>query len=111
MNNRFNIKLDNEIYSESVVFKALYWLAGNYKFDISKDKKYFNIEIEKINGSFDNGEITNLKVKISRSLVDMKTREIVINETKNIRDIMMLKAFFHFDELDKEELIYLLDKK
>jgi hypothetical protein len=66
------------------------------------------LNISKIKGKMDKTEQNYLKAKITSKLIDNKTRDSILKETKNIRDLTILKAFFHFDEMDEEELTKIL---
>ena len=39
--------------------------------------------------------------KLERDLIDFKLREIVVKETKNVRDLLIAKAFAHQDDLEE----------
>ncbi len=98
------INIPNNIYSETVIFKTIYWFTGDYYIEVKKNDESFIIKIEKEKGNISKEEERILSAKINKHLIDNKTREIILNETKSIRDLTILKAFFHFDEMDKIEL-------
>jgi His-Xaa-Ser system protein HxsD len=47
------------------------------------------------------GNIKKILPKIENDLLDFKTREIVSLETKNIRELLIAKAFAFEDEFDE----------
>jgi His-Xaa-Ser system protein HxsD len=50
--------------------------------------------------------LEDVLLKLERDLLDFNLRDIVTKETKNIRDILIAKAFSHgeFDELPPGEI-------
>ncbi len=104
MSNTTFINVDNKLFSENIIFKVVYWYSGDYEVNLIKKDFAIQIEFTKTEGVFIPEEEKTLKKEVLSKLIDFKTREIVINETKSIRDLIILKAFFHFDEIDKKEL-------
>ena len=95
------LNVDADIYSESVVLKCIYWLTDIYSPEIKRKENSFVITIHKNDQSeFSSEEENNLKSKINQGLIDFKLREIVDKETRNIRELLIAKAFSHgeFDE-------------
>jgi len=87
------------IYNLDVLHKCFYWYGDTFSVDIEKTDKdtaivklYFS-DFQIIKNQFD-----SLKKKIRSDLMDFKTRDIVTKETKNVRDLIIAKAFASFDE-------------
>ena len=91
------IIIDREIYSSEVIHKCFYWYGGNYTVDIKTMDTFFVVDISEISKE---ESIEKIFGKIKKDLIDFKTREIVSIETKNIRDLLVAKAFSNgeFDE-------------
>lgn len=104
MNSSICISVDNKLFNENVIFKVVYWYSGDYEVNMIKKDTTILIEFTKTEGSFAPEEKKAFRKEVLSKLIDFKTREIVINETKSIRDLIILKAFFHFDEIDRKEL-------
>lgn len=98
------LQFSQSIYSESVIFKTIYWFSNNYNITVDKNSSHFILNISNIPGTLTDLEKSKLELEINSKLIDYKTREIILNETKTIRDLTILKAFFHFDEMDENEL-------
>lgn len=92
------IIVDRKLYSSEVVHKCFYWYGDKYSVDIKIEEEFFVIVISEISN---NGNIEEIFPKIKNDLVDFKTREIVLTETKNIREILIAKAFAFGDDLDE----------
>lgn len=96
------IEVDHNIYSDSVISKVVYWLSGSYAVE------------RKLEGSLETLTISSLKDitidekalhdKIFQMLNDQKLRNIIEDETKDIRTILYAKAFADFDDLTEEDL-------
>ena len=96
------IKIDHNIYSDSVISKVVYWLSGEYTIERSLEgnmdvlsfssRKNFPVDEEDIHD------------RIYQMLNDQKLRDIIEVETKDIRTILYAKAFADFDDLTEEDL-------
>lgn len=93
---KFVFNLNISLYKESVIYKCLYWYSKKFQVSIDKQEHY-NIEIYS-----DSKLPSDLEKKIKSDLIDFKLRDIVNEETKNIRDILYVKAFSDFDEFDQK---------
>jgi His-Xaa-Ser system protein HxsD len=93
------IKIDRSLYSSEVVHKCLYWYANKYSVEIKTEGNSFIIYLSNHNKEYD---IKSVVSKIKTDLVDFKTREIISNETKNIREMLVAKAFAHNDEFEEK---------
>lgn len=93
------IIIDSTIYSSQVVHKCFYWYSGMCTIDIRKDEKLFFVKMEDLKQEWD---IQIIIGKIKTDLIDFKTREIITNETKNIRDMLVAKAFAYNDEFEEQ---------
>lgn len=104
-NTQFETTIDQRIFSQEVVFKSTNWLLNEYNIYFNHiDDHYLKVLIEeKGNGSI--MSFDNLKSKLNSYLNDYKTREIIFNQTKNIRDILLIKAFSNFGELSEKVLL------
>jgi len=98
-------EIDNDIYNDRVITKTLYWLSNNYTIYQTKSGKGNIVKFEKHIGVFDDNEVASLKSKISQNLIDFKTRDIVNQETKSIREILLIKAFANNDDFEDYNLI------
>ena len=88
------IKIDSALYSVDVIYKCFYWYVGKCSVEISTKGKSFIVKLTDKKQEWD-------IQKIQTDLIDFKTREIISNETKNIREMLIAKAFAHNDEFDE----------
>ncbi len=93
---------DTAIYSKDAVLKCLYWYGDKFHTSVSlENNEYFRIAISpQISTPLKDGELELFLHKLERDLVDFNLRDIVTKETKNIRDLLVAKAFSNgeFDE-------------
>jgi len=82
--------IDRKIYSLEVVHKCFYWYGGKYSVNIKTEGEFLIVELSELSNE---GTIEEIFQKIKNDLIDFKTREIVSIETKNIRDLLVAKAF------------------
>jgi His-Xaa-Ser system protein HxsD len=93
-----DFKIDTEIYSAEIVGKISYWLGKQYIVSEEKDGKDYSFTIEKKNG-FAINDWSKVKDEISRMCTDYRMREIIHQETKDVRTILYLKAFANIREI------------
>ena len=94
------IEIDHKIYSDSIISKVVYWLSGDYV--VERKSKGDNEVL--IIGEDDKAETAALCKKVFQMLNDQKLRNIIEEETKDIRTILYAKAFADFDGLTEEDL-------
>jgi len=104
--NKIQLTIDIGVFNDSVITKTLYWLQSEYfNFLNSLSDKILNIILEKKDGPITEDEFFKLKCQINQNLIDFKTRDIVNRETKNIRDILYVKAFSNGEEFEDFNLM------
>lgn len=99
--NSHNVELiiNRDIFSEESIIKCLYWWGDRLSVDLEKSDTSFIVTLsctsEKLN-------LEDIIVSIKRDLLDFKTREIILNETKDIRALLIAKAFANDDAFDEK---------
>lgn len=103
--NSFCFRIDASIFNEKVLTKVLYWYSDSYIIYWSR----LNENIHEItlvlkrdgNRHYSFECITN---KLNQDLIDYKNRDIILNETKDIRNILYVKAFSNNDDFEDYNL-------
>lgn len=95
------IEIDHNIYSDSVISKVVYWLSGDYAVERKANGTSEILTINSINAAIDEKKLHD---KVFLMLNDQKLRNIIEEETKDIRTILYAKAFADFDDLTEEDL-------
>ena len=98
VNRSVTCSIDNKVYSIDVIHKCFYWYMDKFSVDISSSNNIFTVNIQNINGDIDEKLFKQLSIKIKQDLIDFKTRDIITKETKNVRDLLIAKAFSNLDE-------------
>lgn len=100
-NNRAIVKIDSEVYSKEVVAKVMYWLSRDFTILQSLDGKNWTLSIERKSAvTWD-----EVKKRLSQLLTDYQMREVITAETKDIRNILFIKAFANVEELLADEKV------
>lgn len=89
-----NLTLDRRIYPDSVISKAIYWLSGRY--DVMRTMADPHTEVIAIPDEAE-GELMRL-------LHDFKLRQIVADETRDIKTILYAKAFAEDEDLSSNDI-------
>ena len=99
---------DTSLYSKDSIFKCLYWYGDKFHTNLSfADSNTYRVSIKPISTiQLSSDGLENLLLKLERDLVDFNLRDIVTKETKNVRDLLIAKAFSNgeFDELPPGEV-------
>ncbi|MDZ4196104.1 MAG: His-Xaa-Ser system protein HxsD [Candidatus Izemoplasmatales bacterium] len=92
------LTIDSNLYSIDVIHKCFYWLCNRCTVDIQKGENCFEISLTNIQ---DRQPFEKIVSKVKSNLIDFKTRELIYKETKNIREMLIAKAFAHEDDLEE----------
>ena len=86
--NTFCFTINASIFNERVLTKALYWYAESFIIYWNKPSanKIYTFEY-----------VTH---KFNQDLIDYKNRDLITNETKDIRNILYVKAFANNDDFE-----------
>lgn len=96
-----NIKVDRRIYNDNVISKVVYWLTGDYKIvRTSLDEFTEELTLVSANGI----ETKDLENRVWTMLNDFKLRQIVADETRDIKTILYAKAFAEDEDLSEEDI-------
>jgi His-Xaa-Ser system protein HxsD len=93
---------DNSLFTKEAVFKCLYWYGDRFHVTVSQVEVFFQIELTPQNGQeWQMTELEMYRQKLERDLIDFNLRDIVTKETRNVRDLLIAKAFSNgeFDEV------------
>lgn len=96
------VTLDRRIYSDSVISKAVYWFSGNYIISRRMLDEYTEeLEIETSNNESSEKEVTT---SFMQALNDYKLRQIIADETRDVKTILYAKAFAEDENLCEEDI-------
>ena len=97
--NKAIVKIDAGIYSKEVITKMVYWLSPDFTIMQNIDGKDWTLTLESHN-------VVNwdeAKKRLSQMLADYQMREVITAETKDIKNILYIKAFANVEELLSDE--------
>lgn len=95
------ITVDKRIYSDSVISKAVYWLSG----DFSIARRLIDECLEEITATaLSDVAGTEFETRFMQLLNDFKLRQIVADETRDIKTILYAKAFAEDEELSEDDI-------
>lgn len=95
------ITVDKRIYSDSIISKAVYWLSG----DFSIARRLIDENTEEITAtSITVVAETEFESRLMQALNDFKLRQIVADETRDIKTILYAKAFAEDEELSEGDI-------
>lgn len=97
-NNEFEFKIDLNVYSDAVVSKVLYWLSRDFTIYRKQLTPWqHSILLKKKDNAMPD---VMSEEKIAQLFIDFKVREIINKETEAIRNILYLKAFANYSDLE-----------
>jgi His-Xaa-Ser system protein HxsD len=94
------IEVDESVFSLDVVTKAVYWLSGRYTIDLRREpaRNAIVVRVAHSDRPLSGEEQRDVESRLRRDLVDFRTRAIVDQETRTLRDLLVAKAFAYGDE-------------
>lgn len=95
------VEIDSGIYSKEVVAKAVYWLSRDFTITQNLEDSIWLLSLE----SHDVVNWDDVKKRLSQLLTDYQMREVINAETKDIKNILYIKAFANVEELLADEEI------
>jgi len=89
------IAVDETIFSEAVVLKASYWLTADYRVSVRRvaETKTLLVCLSGFSTKIDESSAEAITNRFHRDLIDFRTRQIISDETRTIRDLLVAKAF------------------
>ena len=93
------VEIDSCIYSKEVVAKVEYWLSCDFTIMQSIEGNILTLSLESHN-------VVNwddVKGRLLQLLTDYQMREVITAETKDIKNILYIKAFANVEELLADE--------
>ncbi len=94
-NGRLEVVVSNEQYSEATLHKCFYWYTRDYRVEIARlDEEQSSIFLTpKDAGPID---FTGLQSQVHNDLLDFRLRELIAEETRTVRELLLAKAFAHY---------------
>ena len=90
------LKIDKTIYSDSCISKSVYHLAGKYSILRSVEGDSEILEIVPLPEGGNTEE--KIEIDVINTLNDFKLRDIINEQTKDIRTVIYAKAFSEYNE-------------
>ena len=94
------ILIDRNIYSDECISKCVYSLSEVFQFNSKLEGNIESIELNPAKGSISDEDAERLFLQ---KLNDFKLRQIVAEETKDVRTILYAKAFADYEDFNIEE--------
>mgnify|MGYP002620006777 CR=1 FL=1 len=94
------ILIDRNIYSDECISKCVYSLSGILQCNRQLNGDLESVELNPTNGGLSDADVERLFLQ---RLNDYKLRQIVFQETKDIRTILYAKAFSDYDDFLLED--------
>lgn len=91
------LKIDRNIYSDACISKAIYSLSKDYAISRNLEGNVENLNIIPLG---EKQEQCRIEAQIFNALNDYKLRQVIEDETHDIRTILYAKAFADFDDID-----------
>lgn len=104
--NTFSFIIDTSIFNENVLTKVLYWYAESFVIYWKKHHDSMHEIILELKPSAKNVlTFEYITHKFNQDLIDYKNRDLIVNETRDIRNILYVKAFANNDDFEDFNLM------
>lgn len=98
------LHIDKHIYNITILHKCFYWYTSKFEIDIEELGAHYIVSLSKIPDLMDTQMLIS---DIKKNLIDFKTRDLIAQETADIKALLIAKAFANeedFDELPPGDL-------
>ena len=89
--------IHTSLYPIEVIFKCIYWYTAFYNVNLKTDSPGNVRVIFHTKDPDASQDLQSLPSRLKRDLIDCKLRSIVLEETKNIRELLIAKAFSNYE--------------
>jgi len=103
MKTLFSIDIDRQIFKDEVISKTVYWQSADFVIDRKVKSNVETITFQTSNDNNSKIDIELVMSKFNQKLNDFKLRQIIEEETKDIRTILYVKAFANNDNFEEYE--------
>jgi His-Xaa-Ser system protein HxsD len=106
INDGYQFIVDSRVFNDNVVSKVTYVLSEEflvYQRKIRSEKQVIALKEKK--DVLSNNKPELIEEKINQLLIDYKNRDIINKETKDIRNILYVKAFANNEDFEDYNLI------
>jgi His-Xaa-Ser system protein HxsD len=91
-----SVVIDASVYSKEAILKCLYWYSSKFDTEINFDGSNYLVSLTPLeNSEIIREELPLYREKLKRDILDYELRQIIHNETINIRELIVAKAFSH----------------
>ncbi len=89
------VEIDESLFPFEVVLKATYWLTGRFDVNVRRDaaRGLLLVAIRGKDAALTNEFAADAEIKFRRDLIDFRTRMLIDQETRTIRELLVAKAF------------------
>lgn len=94
----FSIEVNRNVYDDVVISQVVYWHSADFVITRSITEKTETITFQPKNIHITNEGKEKVLQQFQQDLNDFKLRQIVAQETKDIRTILYIKAFANNDD-------------
>jgi len=99
----FSIAVDRQIYDDTVISNAVYWYSKNFWIERKINGNSETITFKAKKKELSDVKIEDLLQSFNQDLNDYKLRQIISQETKDIRTILYIKAFANNNDFEEYE--------
>lgn len=98
-----SVRAPKAIYTESSVLKATYWVLGEYAAFVGETETDFIIQVivpHRTSLTSETRSPLSVAQLVSQHLVDARLRDVVVEQTRSIRDMIVARALASVGTLD-----------
>jgi len=103
MNTPFSIEINRQIYNDAVISKVIYWHTVDFMISRNVYDNAETITFQPKKNELSKVEKESVLQKFNQDLNDYKLRQIIQQETNDIRTVLYVKAFANNDNFVEYE--------
>lgn len=103
MKTLFSIDIDKQVFNDEIISKTVYWQSAEFVIDRKVKSNVETITFQTSDNNSSKIDVELVMSKFNQKLNDFKLRQIIEEETKDIRTILYIKAFANNDDFEDYE--------
>ena len=95
LSNGLEVLVDAQTFSEATLHKCFYWYTRDYQVTIQPGINH-QTQVRLVVKEHVAVDFTSLQHQVHNDLLDFRLRELIAEETRPIRELLVAKAFAHY---------------
>jgi His-Xaa-Ser system protein HxsD len=90
-----DVVIDERVFPMEVVLRAIYWMTGRYDVELRRSDipDCLVVRVAAMHDLLSPDDARDVEIRLRRDLIDFRTRALIDQETRTLRELLVAKAF------------------